>query len=119
MGTWTTNNGNEHNVNIEYSNLLAMKAKGARFCWFRDNPGINDKNNNTYYEDTKDDDGETRRTLRQGIKVCCEDGETLTGYVTHYVEGFAAATDIKNWFIFQPGTYPTTYTRNNVYIEEL
>ena len=120
MGTWTTNNGNVHNVNIEYSNLLAMKAQGARFCWFQDNPGINDEKNNTYYEDSKDEvDDETRRTLRQGITVVCEDGETLTGYVTNYVEGPAAATNISNWFIFQPGTYPTTYTRNNVYIEEL
>ena len=121
MGTWTTKNGNVHNVNIEDSHLLAMKAQGSRFCWFQDNPGINDENNNTYYEDSKVEvDDETRRTLRQGITVVCEDGETLTGYVSHYVERpNTAATNISNWFIFQPGTYPTTYTRNNVYIEEL
>ena len=79
-----------------------------------------------YYED-KTEDEETHRILRQGIKVCCEDGETLTGYVSHYVNGNAAATDIKNWFIFQPGTYPTTYSRvdrgaqkdEDVTIEEL
>ena len=110
MGTWTTKNGNVHNVNIEDSHLLAMKAQGSRFCWFQDNPGINDENNNTYYEDSKDEvDGETHRILRQGITVVCEDGETLTGYVSHCVSGPAAATNIKNWFIFQPGTYPTTY----------
>ena len=58
--------------------------------------------------------------------MCCEDGETPTGYVTHYVNGIAAATDIKNWFIFQPGTYPTTYSRidqdenpQDMYVEEL
>lgn len=126
MGIWTTNNGNKHNVNIEQSQILSMKAKGARFCWFRDNPGISDKNNDKYYED-KTEDEENNRILRQGIKVCCEDGETLTGYVSHYVNGNAAATDIKNWFIFQPGTYPTTYSRvvrgaqkdEDVTIEEL
>jgi len=110
MGIWTTKNGNVHNVNIEDNHLLAMKAQGSRFCWFQDNPGINDENNNTYYEDSKAEvDDETRRTLRQGITVVCEDGETLTGYVSHYVKGHASATNIKNWFIFQPGTYPTTY----------
>ena len=120
MGTWTTKNGNVHNVNIEDSHLLAMKAQGNRFCWFQDNPGINDENNNTYYEDSKNEvDGETHRTLRQGITVVCEDGETLTGYVSHYVKGHASATNIKNWFIFQPGTYPTTYSMIDMHIEEL
>lgn len=120
MGIWTTTNGNEHNVNIEHNQILSMKAKGARFCWFQDNHGINDTNNNTYYEDFKDEDnGETNRKLRQGITVICEDGETLTGYVSHYVSGPAAATNIKNWFIFQPGTYPTTYSRIDMHIEEL
>ena len=52
---WTTNKGKTHNVNIESSHVLAMKAKGARFCWFQDNPGIGNKTNNKYYEDSKDD----------------------------------------------------------------
>jgi hypothetical protein len=126
MGIWRTKIGNKHNVNIEQSHILSMKANGARFCWFNDNPGISDKNNDKYYED-KTEGEETYQILRQGIKVCCEDGETLTGYVTHYVNGIAAATDIKKWFIFQPGTYPTIYSRvvqgsqkdEDVTIEEL
>ena len=124
MGTWTTNNGNKHNVNIKSTLVSAMRAKGARFCWFNDNPGINDKNNNTYYEDVADDN-ETQRKLREGIAVVCEDGETLTGYVIHLVDGSAAGTNISKWFIFQPGSYPTVYhiqhsvDEDDVYIEEL
>lgn len=124
MGIWTTNNGNKHNVNIKSTLVSAMRTKGARFCWLNDNPGINDKNDNTYYVDSKDDD-ETSKTLRQDITVVCEDGETLTGYVIHLVRGSAAGTNISKWFIFQPGTYPTHYhiqhsvDEDDVYIEEL
>ena len=49
------------------------------------------------------------RILKKDIFVVCADGETLTGYVVHYVKGPASATNIKNWFIFQPGNYPTKY----------
>lgn len=115
MGIWTTNNGNKHNVNIKSTLVSAMRAKGARFCWLNNNPGIND---------SKDDD-ETSKTPRQDITVVCEDGETLTGYVIHLVRGSAAGTNISKWFIFQPGTYPTHYhiqhsvDEDDVYIEEL
>ena len=125
MGIWTTNNGNKHNVNIEQSQILSMKAKGARFCWFRDNPGISDKNNDKYYEDKTEDD-KTHRVMRQGVTVVCDDGETLIGYVSHYVKGLASGTNIKNWIIFQPGTYPTIYSPvdqgenlEDMYVEEL
>ena len=123
MAIWNTNNGNKHNVNITPGLVSAMRAKGARFCWLNDNPGINDKNNNTYFEDTVDDG--THRQRRENISVLCEDGETLTGYVIHLVSGSATGTNITNWFIFQPGTYPTVYhtqhsvDEDDVYIEEL
>lgn len=123
MGIWTTNNGNKHNVNIKSTLVSAMRAKGARFCWLNDNPGINDKNNNTYYQSVTED--ETSRCLRQDITVVCEDGETLTGYVNHLVRGSAAGTNISSWFIFQPGSYPTNYhiqhsvDKNDIYVEEL
>lgn len=127
MGIWNTNNGNKHNVNIKPGLVSAMRAKGARFCWFRDNPGINNESDNTYYEDVTGDN-ETHRKLREGITVVCEDGESLTGYVTHYVSnesGQTFGTNISDWFIFQPGTYPTHYhiqhsvDEDDVYIEEL
>ena len=125
MGIWTTNNGTKHNVNIESSNILSMKAEGARFCWFHDNPGISNKTNDKYYKEVAEDD-KTHRILRRDITVVCEDGETLIGYVSHYVEGAASGTNIENWFIFQHGTYPTTYSRigqggnpEDMYVEEL
>lgn len=125
MGIWTTNNGNKHNVNINYTLVSVMREKGARFCWLNDNPGINDKNNNnTYYQSVTEHD-ETSQCLRQDKTVVCEDGETLTGYVIHLVRGYATGTNISDWFIFQPGTYPTRYhiqhpvDGDDVYIEEL
>ena len=123
MGIWTTNNGNKHKVNIESRYILDMKARGARFCWIHDNPGINDEKNNTYFEDTVDDG--THRQRRENISVLCEDGENIIGYISHFVGGCAAGTNITNWFIFQPGTYPTVYhtqhsvDEDDVYIEEL
>ena len=127
MGIWNTNNGNKYNVNIKPGLVSAMRAKGARFCWFRDNPGINNESDNTYYEDVTSDN-ETHRKLREGITVVCEDGESLVGYVTHYVSnesGQTTGTNISDWFIFQPGTYPTHYIiqysvdEDDVHIEEL
>lgn len=124
MGTWTTNNGNKYNVNINSQLVSVMRAKGARFCWLSDNPGINDKNNNTYFEDSVED-GTTKRTSKQTISVLCEDGENITGYISHLVDGSATGTNTSDWFIIQPGTYPTCYhiqhsvDQDDVYIEEL
>ena len=113
MGYWHTNSGKRHLLNIEQRNIEAMQKAGARFCWFKDTPGINDEQNETFYMTEKDDvdDNETR-VLREGITVTAENGDELTGYVSHWVEnkhGETMATNIKEWFIFQPGTYPTKY----------
>ena len=51
MGIWTTNNGNSYKVNIGQDQICKMKAAGARFCWFKDNPGINDENNEIYLQE--------------------------------------------------------------------
>ena len=110
MGIWTTNAGKSYKVNIRQDQINAMKAAGARFCWFRNNPGINNENNEIYYEDGKDEQGESHRILKQGITVTCENGDIITGYVSHLVEGYACmGTDIGDWFIIQEGTYPTHY----------
>lgn len=112
MGYWYTNSGKKLKVNLDQDLIKAMKDKGACFCWVKDNPGINDENNETFYE-TKEDDGEKTRVLREGITVTAENGQVqpFTGYVSHWVEnknGETSATNIKEWFIFQPGT-PTNY----------
>ena len=109
MGYWQTNSGKVYKVNLGQDHIKAMKDAGACFCWFKDNPGINDENNETFYE-TKEHDGEKTRVLRENIKVTAENGQllpTLTGYVSHWVEnkhGETTGTDIKGWFIYQPGT---------------
>jgi len=130
MGIWNTNNGNKHNVNIKSGLVSAMRAKGARFCWFQDNPGINDETNEVYFETTtiKGHDGkdEEHRSRRENITVTCENGDRITGYVSHMVAGYSCmGTDIGDWFIIQEGTYPTHYhiqhsvDEDDVYIEEL
>ena len=50
MGIWTTNAGNNYKVNIRQDQIYKLKAAGARFCWFKDNPGINNENNEIYFE---------------------------------------------------------------------
>ena len=114
MGIWTTNAGNSYKVNILQFQINAMKAAGARFCWFKDNPGINDENNEIYFETRtiNDRDGENKehRSRRENITVTCEDGDTITGYICHLVAGYGCmGTDIGDWFIIQEGTYPTKY----------
>jgi hypothetical protein len=111
MVYWTTKSGERYLLNIAQPLIESMKKAGARFCWFRDTPGINDVNNETFYQE-KEEDGEKNRDLRQGITVTAENGQQVTGYVTHWVEnewGKTTGTDIRGWFIFQPGTYPTKY----------
>ena len=111
MGYWQTNSGKVYKVNLGQDHIKAMKDEGACFCWFADNPGINDENNEIFYKE-KEDDGEKRRVLREGITVTAENGQQVTGYVSHWVENKhseTTGTDIKEWFIFQPGTYPTHY----------
>ena len=122
MGVWTTQNGNKYSVNIELENIIMMQSHGARFCWMHDNNGILDENSDYYQDCTKNEhsaqDNQTRRKLKEEITVVCEDGENIKGYVTHWVRGPAAATNQQNWFIIQPGTYPT-YCNEKMVVEDL
>ena len=110
MGIWTTNAGNNYKVNIGQDQICKMKEAGARFCRFSDNPGINDENNEIYFETKtvkvhgKD---EEHRSRRQDITVTCEDGDRITGYITHLVEGYQCmGTHIDDWFIIKPSIHP-------------
>ena len=110
MGIWTTNAGNNYKVNIGQDQICKMKEAGARFCRFSDNPGINDENNEIYFETKtvkvhgKD---EEHRSRRQDITVTCEDGDIITGYITHLVEGYQCmGTHIGDWFIIKPSIHP-------------
>ena len=113
MGIWTTNARKSYKVNIGQDQICKMKEAGARFCRFSDNPGINDENNEIYFETKtvkvhgKD---EEHRSRRQDITVTCEDGDRITGYITHLVEGYqCVGTHIGDWFIIQEGRSPTKY----------
>jgi len=111
MGIWTTNAGNNYKVNIRQDQICKMKATGARFCWFKNNPGINDENNEIYFE-TKtikglDGQNKDKRVRRENITVTCEDGDRITGYITHLVEGYQCmGTHIGDWFIIKPSIHP-------------
>ena len=102
MGIWTTNAGKAYKVNIGQDQICKMKAAGARFCRIRDNPGIKDENNDTYYEDVNKE-GESGRKWRESITVECEDGDIITGYLIHWVDGYQCqGTDQGDWFIIKP-----------------
>ena len=111
MGIWTTKNGNSYKVNIGQDQICKTKAAGGRFCWFKDNPGINNENNEIYFE-TKtinglDGQNKEKRVRRENITVTCEDGDRITGYITHLVEGFhCMGTHIGDWFIIKPSIHP-------------
>ena len=122
MGIWTTKNGNKYKLNIGKALINCMQEKGARFCIFADNIGINDKTSD-YYEDVNNDDNKDDRKFKDNITVICGDGESVTGYVNHIVKDHCSGTNEKKWFIIQPGTYPTKYIikqhhfENNVNID--
>ena len=103
MGIWTTNAGNNYKVNIGQDQICKMKAEGARFCRIRDNPGIKDENNDTYYETVNKEGESGRRKWRERITVECEDGDIITGHIIHWVDGFEChGTDEGDWFIIKP-----------------
>jgi hypothetical protein len=122
MDSWTTEN-QSFDVNIEKRLIRAMKDKGARFCKMSDNSDI-DNENSTWWEDsaTGTDGNNSCRKLRQDITVTTVDGDSVTGYVTHWVTGPCSGTNEINWFIIQPGKYPTKYILTDdvgLFVEDL
>ena len=123
MGIWTTNAGNNYKVNIGQDQICKMKAAGARFCWFKNNPGIKDENNEIYFE-TKtikglDGQNKNKRVRRENITVTCEDGDRITGYITHLVEGYQCmGTHIGDWFIIKPSIHSES-SEQELIVEDL
>ena len=122
MGIWTTNARKSYKVNIGQDQICKMKEAGARFCRFSDNPGINDENNEIYFETKtvkvhgKD---EEHRSRRQDITVTCEDGDRITGYISHLVEGYQCmGTHIGDWFIIKPSIHPES-NEEELIVEDL
>ena len=103
MGFWTTKNGKRYRLNIGTASIVNLQKNGARFCRIGDNPGIEDENNDAYYEAVKDAQDESRRKLRGCITVMCQDGDEITGYVIHWVPDYSCdGSDVGEWFIIQP-----------------
>lgn len=137
MSPWKTKS-NSFTVNINERLIRAMKNKGARFCKMGDNGDIDNENSSWWMDVTteKNDENqsdenqsdeiqseetqteETHRKLKENITVKTVDGDSVTGYITHWVRGPCSGTNEKNWFIIQPGQYPTIYTLENAMIVE-
>lgn len=137
MSPWKTKS-NSFTLNINEILIRAMKNKGARFCKMGDNGDIDNENSSWWMDVTteKNDENqsdknqsdenqseenqseETHRKLKENITVKTVDGDSVTGYITHWVRGPCSGTNEKNWFIIQPGQYPTTYTLENAMIVE-
>ena len=119
MGIWTTKNGKRYKLNIGTASIVKLQNDGARFCRIRDNPGIKDKNNDTYYEAVNNTEGESGRRLRESITVECEDGDVITGYIIHWVDGFQChGTDQGDWFIIKPSIRPES-KQEELIVEDL
>lgn len=122
MNSWTTKNS-AFNVNIEQRLIRVMQSKGARFCKMSHNSDIDNKNSKWWEDDTRNDDADenqSMRKLKQDITVTTVDGDSVTGYITHWVTGPCSGTNEINWFIIQPGKYPTKYIlTNELFVEDL
>ena len=122
MNSWTTKNS-VFNVNIEQRLIRVMQSKGARFCKMSDNSDIDNENSKWYKDDICNDDAgedQSGRKLKQDITVTTVDGDSVTGYITHWVTGPCSGTNEINWFIIQPGKYPTKYIlTNELLVEDL
>lgn len=120
MNSWTTKNS-AFNVNIEQRLIRVMQSKGARFCKMSHNSDIDNKNSKWWEDDTCNDDVKAdARKLKQDITVTTVDGDSVTGYITHWVTGPCSGTNEINWFIIQPGKYPTKYIlTNELLVEDL
>jgi len=102
MGIWTTHKGKSHKVNIVEDNIQMMQSHGARFCWFHDNPMIKDEKSE-FYETQQDENDNPHQVLKEELTVVCEDGDIITGYIIHLVDGFEChGTDEGDWFIIKP-----------------
>ena len=119
MGIWTTKNGKKYKVNIGQASIVKFQNDGARFCRIRDNPGIRDENNDTYYEAVNKEGESGRRKWRESITVQCEDGDVITGYIIHWVDGFQCqGTDQGDWFIIKPSIHPQS-NEEELIVEDL
>ena len=115
MNSWTTKNS-AFNVNIEKRLIRVMQSKGARFCKMSDNSDIENESSK-WWGAGEDQSG---RKLKQDITVTTVDGDSVTGYITHWVKGPCSGTNEINWFIIQPGKYPTKYIlTNELLVEDL
>ena len=76
--------------------------------FIRDNPGLSDTTNNSYYYDSKDDahkgDAKTHRSFKNKVKVQLSDGKTVEKHIIHWVKskGYFCITNDKFWDQFDP-----------------
>jgi hypothetical protein len=119
MGIWKTKNGKIYRLNIGTASIVKLQNDGARFCRIRDNPGIKDENNDTYFESVNNDERESGRRRREIITVQCEDGDVITGYIVHWVDGYQCeGTDEGDWFIIKPSIH-TESNQEELIVEDL
>lgn len=120
MGIWKTKNGKRYRLNIGTASIVNLQKNGARFCRIGDNPGIEDENNDTYYESVKDAQDESHRKLRDCITVTCENGDEITGYVIHWVGSYSCdgSSDVGEWFIIKPSIHPES-NQEEMLVEDL
>ena len=99
-----------------------MKINNEKIATTRDGITVNKENNEIYFKTItiNDRDGENKnhRKRKENITVTCEDGDRITGYVAHMVEGYQCmGTHIGDWFIIKPSIHPES--RQELIVEDL
>ncbi len=100
----TLPSGNTVETNFANTNpMIDMLLNGtAIFCFCKDNPGIEDKNNDLFYVEkdagTDMEEGQKVKAFKETITVQSEDGRTVHGRIDHWCP-MGGNTDRQGWFV--------------------
>ena len=78
-----TTNGKEIYTNLAEKSFEQLQNGTYKIGLFSDNPGINDKNNNTYYE-TITIENKQKRVFKNKVTVNLLDGNIINAHIIHW-----------------------------------
>ena len=100
----TLPSGNTVETNFANTNpMIHMLLNGtAIFCFCKDNPGIEDKNNDRFYVEkdvgTGMEEGQKVKAFKETITAQSEDGRTVRGHIDHWCP-MGGNAEQQGWFV--------------------
>lgn len=79
-----TTNGIEINTNLSENSFEQLQNGTYKIGLFSDNPGINNDDNNTYYQTVTDDQNEQKRVFKNKVTVNLLDGNRINAHIIHW-----------------------------------